>query len=274
MTITLTKHEGLGNDFLIAIDPSRPLTPDDARAWCDRRLGVGADGLISLDTGGTGGAATSGVRMVLYNADGSRAEISGNGIRCVAQALARHGGHQGSISFEVETDAGLRRLDLTTIDDDPFTVEVAVDMGPAKPGPPVSDRWDELGVVVDRQAGVDLGNPHLVALVDEPDKYDIGVVGPGVEAAYPDGLNVHLVAVDDRSHLRLRVWERGAGITQACGSGASAAGATAIEWGLADSPVQVTMPGGAVTVALSAEGTVVLTGPARFIAEIEVPDRG
>lgn len=263
--ITATKHEGLGNDFLIVIDPARSLTPDDARSWCDRRLGVGADGLIWLDT------TPSAPRMVLFNADGSRAEISGNGIRCVAQALARHGGMTGPARFTVDTDAGPRHLDLTPLDD--AVVEVSVDMGSVKPGPPLYDHWSDRAVDVERQASVDLGNPHLVALVDELDRYDMGVVGPAVESAYPDGLNVHLIAVDDRSRIRLKVWERGSGVTQACGSGASAAGASVIDWGLADSPVAVEMPGGQVTISLTDEGTVTLTGPARFIATVELPDR-
>lgn len=267
-TIVLTKHEGLGNDFLVAVEPARPLTADDARAWCDRHRGVGADGLISLTDVVAGFDGPGRAVMVLWNADGSRAEISGNGIRCVAQALAMHAGLTGSAAFEVQTDAGLRRLDLDQTDD-PSTVNVRVDMGSAGGGVADSTAWADLGVELIRQQGVDFGNPHLVALVDDPQRYDIGVVGPTVEAAYPNGMNVHLVKVIDRHSVAMKVWERGSGITEACGSGACAVGFATVNWGLVDSPVTVNMPGGAVVVEVG--DTVHLTGPARFIARVEVP---
>ncbi|MDA3039661.1 MAG: diaminopimelate epimerase [Actinomycetota bacterium] len=267
--IVLTKHEGLGNDFLIAVEPARPLTADDARAWCDRHRGVGADGLISLTSVVRGSATGAGLAvMALWNADGSAAEISGNGIRCVAQALAMHSGVCGPATFEVGTDAGLRRLSLDPTDD-PHIVNVRVDMGSAGVGVADSTAWADLGVELIRQQGVDLGNPHLVALVDEPDRYDISVVGPKVEAAYPDGLNVHLAKVIDRHSVTMKVWERGSGVTEACGSGACAVGVATTDWGLVDSPITVNMPGGAVTVEVGE--TVHLTGPARFIARVEMP---
>lgn len=272
----LTKHEGLGNDFLVAINPAHPLDANHARRWCDRHRGIGADGLISL-TGvvrgaglarATSAAATAPPVMRLWNADGSTAEISGNGIRCVAQALAMHAGIRGEATFEVLTDAGLRRLALTPTDD-PNTVQVRVDMGVARTGPPDSERWADLEVQVTRQRGVDVGNPHLVALVEDPHHYDLALVGPAVEAEYPEGLNVHLVRVIDRSAIEMSIWERGAGVTQACGSGACAAGFATNQWGLVDSPVTVAMPGGSVVVEVG--DTIHLTGPARFIASVEIP---
>ena len=259
---SLTKHEGLGNDFLIAVEPSRPLTAEDAERWCHRHRGIGADGLIMV----SGPAADGAWSMVLWNADGSRAEISGNGIRCVAQAVARYVEADGPQTFVVDTDGGRRQLELTS-SSDPATVNVRVDMGPAKPGPEPFDGWDTLGVAVQKQMTVDIGNPHLVALVEDPDGYDVGVIGPAVEAGYPDGLNVHLISVAADGALDLRVWERGAGITEACGSGACAAGWAATSWGLVDGVVSVRMPGGAANVELL-EGNIILTGPATFIGEV------
>ena len=262
MPIELTKHEGLGNDFLIAIDPARPLTPADAASWCHRRRGIGADGLIELRT-------TSGDTppvMTLFNADGSRAEISGNGVRCAGQALVRHRGLVGAQVLDIATDAGRRRLEIDASTD--REIAVRVDMGPAKPGPPDYQGWSGLGVTLNKQLGIDMGNPHLVALVDDPNAYDIARVGSAVEADYPDGLNVHLIAVTD-SGIELRVWERGAGVTEACGSGACAAGYAASVWGLVAGPVRVTMPGGAAVVEVADE-TIFLTGPATYVAAVAV----
>ena len=263
LTITLSKHEGLGNDFLIAVDPPRPLAPADARSWCDRRRGVGADGLIELRSQ----PSESPFVMTLFNADGSKAEVSGNGLRCAAQALAAHLGLEAPSALDIDTDAGRRHVELLAIKGP--LADVRVDMGVAKPGPPDSTAWDGLQVVVHRQVGVDMGNPHLVALVDDPDKYDIAHVGATVEADYPAGLNVHLVSVEADGTIELRVWERGAGVTEACGSGACAAGVAATRWGLVEGPVSVHMPGGAAAVEV-VDDNVLLSGPAAYIAQVVV----
>ncbi|MEZ5340560.1 MAG: diaminopimelate epimerase [Acidimicrobiales bacterium] len=177
--ISLTKHHGLGNDFLIAIEPEISLTADDAVHWCNRHLGVGADGLIVATK--APGDTEADWSMVLYNADGSRAEISGNGIRCLGQALADHAG-LGATTMRIATDAGLRQLEIQPAEGD--TRQVRVDMGAAKPGPGDFDRWDSTGVSPIRQASVDMGNPHLVALVDDPAAVDLAAVRPVVEASY------------------------------------------------------------------------------------------
>ncbi|MEZ5377929.1 MAG: diaminopimelate epimerase [Acidimicrobiales bacterium] len=263
--VFLTKHVALGNDFLIAVDPSRPLTPADAVAWCDRHRGIGADGLISLSPN----ADEPGVwTMVLRNSDGSSAEISGNGVRAVGQALARYTGSPAPTRFEVDTDAGRRTLDIISIDG--TEAQVRADMGEVRPGPPTFDDWASLGVDVERQAGLDIGNPHLVAVVANPDAHDLAVVGPAVESRYPQGLNVHLISVTSDHSLDLRVWERGAGITEACGSGACAAAAASIDWGLTGPVVEVAMPGGTATVERHSNGNLLLTGPTTLIADIVI----
>lgn len=277
-TIRLTKHHALGNDFLIAIDPARPLGPGDAVAWCDRRTGIGADGLMQVDTIDADPGRPP-WRMTLWNADGSEAEISGNGVRCVGQAIVLHDGLSGAFILDVDTASGVRRLEVV---DAPAPElgggaafhSVRVDMGAPRPGgPEASDRWSAAGVDVFRQEGIDMGNPHLVALVDDPAAIDLAAVGPAVEAQYPAGCNVHVVRIEDASTIELRVWERGAGITEACGSGACAAAVAGHRWGLTSGRVQVVMPGGAVEVEVT-DDTVHLTGPATYVADIAVPSAG
>ena len=261
--LTLTKHHGLGNDFLVAVDPPVVPTADDAVRWCDRRRGVGADGLIVATSEPTAGDADW--AMVLYNADGSRAEISGNGIRCLGQALADHLGVAETV-ISVASDAGLRRLQIGAADGP--TRQVRVDMGAPSPGPGDFDGWAATGISPSRQVSIDMGNPHIVALVDNPAGVELSVVGPAVESAYPLGINVHFVSVDAPDHITLYVWERGAGVTDACGSGACAAAVAAAQWQLTDGPVTVEMPGGSAIVEVT--DTVHLTGPTTKIATVTV----
>lgn len=268
-SLTLTKHHGLGNDFLIAVDPGLTLRPDDAIAWCDRRRGIGADGLIAASPRGEDPAAWA---MTLWNADGSRAELSGNGLRCLGQALVlNHDDGQPAKRFVIHTDAGPRDIEVMP-DRDSDTDRVTVSMGTPAEGPATYADWDARGLTVERQAGIDMGNPHLVALVADPDDVDLAVIGPAVESAYPDGINVEVIEVVDRSKIKLRVWERGAGITEACGTGACAAAWAATDWDLVDSGVTVEMPGGSATVD-TVDGAVFLSGPATFVAVVEIEQR-
>ncbi len=268
-SITLTKHHGLGNDFLIAVSPTVDLGPDDAVRLCDRKRGIGADGLISAARAGEDPSRWA---MTLWNADGSRAAVSGNGLRCLGQALVlHHDDGQQAMTFHVQTDAGERRVAVQP-DRDSDTDQVAVDMGQARTGPGLSSRWADLGVGIHQQMGVDIGNPHLVAVVDDPAMVDLAVVGPAVEQDYAGGINVELIAVHSRSEISLRVWERGVGITEACGSGACAAVWASHSLGLVDSRVTVDMPGGMAMVEL-VNGAVLLSGPATFVAVVEVEQR-
>ena len=269
--LTLTKHHGLGNDFLIAVDPTIPLTPELANRWCDRKRGIGADGLMVAERSTVDPARCT---MTLWNADGSRAELSGNGLRCLGQALVLNA-DDGSATqtFDVATDAGPRQV-VVTPDRGADTWPVTVEMGRAKPGPSPWARWDSLiedGLValVEAELGVNIGNPHLVCRVDDLAAHDLGAIGPRVEADYPDGLNVELIRVESRSALDLAVWERGVGLTEACGSGACAAVWAANQWGLVDNTVAVTMPGGKVEVDI-VDDTLQLRGDATFVAVIEV----
>jgi diaminopimelate epimerase len=242
-SLVLSKHHGLGNDFLVLLDTDDHYATDHAAmavALCDRRRGIGADGLIRLGPD---------LRMHLHNADGSRAEMSGNGIRCLAQAIMANGVHGGP-DFEIITDAGPKWVAVD------YNGHFTVDMGPARIVS-ATDGADAGG----RRAEVDTGNPHLVLGDEGQDLLELG-------RRYPD-VNVELIAVHN-SEITMRVHERGAGITQACGTGSCASAVAAHHWGLVGTTVTVHNPGGDVQVELK-DDTVLLTGPAVFIARIEVP---
>lgn len=264
--LRLTKHQGLGNDFLVALESLNPgLVPDPdlARAICDRHLGIGADGLIlSLDPA----EASDDSCMVLLNADGSEAEISGNGIRCLGQALLRHDGiSEGDL--RIETPGGVRQLRSVRGDTD-GEIWFQVDMGNMTPGPEAGQATRRYGAR--RYATQRIGNPHLVLLVEDLDQVNLQVDGPALEADYGDGMNIHFIDVVSPEELRLRVWERGAGVTEACGSGATVAAAVAHDWGLVGDHVRVSMPGGVSTVDIAEHG-ILLTGPAVFVGEVAYP---
>lgn len=277
-TIHLTKHHGLGNDFLVVLDPdgSEPLTAHLVVGMCDRHRGIGADGVLRV----TSGPGEPDAVMELYNADGSRAEMSGNGIRCLAQAMLRDGWATAP-DVAIATDAGLRVVTLHEHVDS-VTDILSVDMGAVRFG---RDAPEWTGGLLRRARWADMGNPHLVVEVDQPDALatvDLVTMGEKVNAAVPDGANVHLVAADGASALTIRTYERGVGLTQACGTGACASAAVAQQWGITTEIVTVRMPGGSAEVHLAApgtdgtEGTIRLVGPATFVAAAEflVPDQG
>jgi len=272
--VELTKHHGLGNDFLIALNQPDDLASAQAKQWCDRRTGIGADGLI-VATSSTGDGHPGGTiwTMTLWNSDGGRAEISGNGIRCLGQAIGRHLGGEREVEtgteLSIRTDAGLRRLTLFPNSSD--TWQVRAEMGRPAPGPAPSSAWAEAGLKPERQQGVDVGNPHIVAVVDaiQFDKVDMAVVGPIIEAGYPGGVNVHVVNITSDRSLDLKVWERGVGVTQACGSGACAAAWAAHNQGLVGPEITVGMPGGSASVELT-DDQVYLIGPATYVGSIRI----
>ena len=276
MALHYSKHHGLGNDFLVLLTDTLPADAvDQSVALCDRRTGIGADGLIYGVT-----SEASELSMELFNSDGSRAAVSGNGLRCLAQAVARHRS-VSAVEIDITTSAGVRHCSVRGTDS-PKTVVATVDMGPvvAGPAPDVEDLMgavaEELGKAGAEALGVrrwetcDIGNPHVICQVDDPEGIALDVVGPAIERHFADGANVSFVAVDGNGQLELRVWERGAGITNACGTGATAASHVFYRWGLIGPRSVVRMPGGAAVVDLS--GPLTLTGPATHVADIEVND--
>ena len=258
-SLSLTKHHGLGNDFLVLLDldDASPLDAGMARALCDRRRGVGADGVIRVVRD-----AVADVRMELRNADGSVAELSGNGLRCLGQAVV-DAGVVGGPEVSVGTLAGVRRLVVTATG--PRTAWVSVEMGKAEIGP------DQPQDFPDRKArAVDMGNPHLVLVGPDPASVDVGGLGPRIESGFAEGVNVEFVMVGpEPDAITMRVWERGVGETQACGTGACAAAAAAHAWGLVGERVVVHQVGGDAEVELRPDG-VVLSGPTERVARIEV----
>lgn len=269
--VTLTKHHGCENDFLVIVDSTgvRPLDPSFVVAVCDRHRGVGADGVIRV-TGPESERATQAgtdLAMELRNADGSLAEMSGNGIRALAQAAVRASLVDPTrTSFTVATDGGVRTLEFSG-GDHPGRDWASVDMGVAAVG-------------VTRTVGphewpateVDVGNPHLVVLVDDPSSVDVAGLGAALQAEYPAGINVEFVSLEPSARrIVLRVFERGAGETRACGTGSCAAVAAAQAWGLHASEVEVVNPGGPVVVSTTDQsGGVRLAGPVVFVGEVTV----
>ncbi|HET6953569.1 MAG TPA: diaminopimelate epimerase [Acidimicrobiales bacterium] len=266
----LTKHHGLGNDFLVVLDTdgSHPLNAGLARALCHRHTGIGADGIIRAAPAGDGSGAL--VRMDLLNADGSRAEMSGNGIRCLGQALILGWPGLGDAlpaDLPVATDCGLRTVTVHRRDD-AVTHHLSVAMGPARLDGEAPE-WT--GGPIARALLVDMGNPHLVLDVTggDGDEIDLIALGEAVNAKVPGGANVHLLAAGDPG-IAIRTYERGVGPTLACGTGACASAAAARAWGLAGDRVAVDQPGGRADVTLGAPGgDVVLGGPATFVATVE-----
>ncbi len=257
----LTKHHGAGNDFLVLADmgDATPLEAEVVRALCDRRFGLGADGAIRVHP--AGGEAD--LAMELRNADGSVAEMSGNGIRCLAQAAVELG-LVTPPSFTVLTLGGVRTIEYLP-GEQPGSAVASVDMGQVVLGP------DQPQQFADRRARrVDLGNPHLVLLGPDPADLDIAGLGGQLQDVHPGGINVEFISVaSDTGSITLRVWERGAGETLACGTGSVAAVAAAHSWGLVGATVDVHNPGGMLQVALDG-GAARLKGPVRKVAEIDV----
>ena len=269
----LTKHHGLGNDFLVAMSrPGVDLRPDAemARQLCERHFGIGADGLL---WGLPAIAPEADLRMLLHNSDGSEAAISGNGIRCLAQAHLRSIGANGG-RVRIETPAGLRVVDCDATDD-PDLINAAVDMGVVLPGPVIDEalRVELSATYGDRFATRSVGNPHLVVQVDSLGSVAIRDVGPLLEASFVDGINVHFFEVNGPDHLSVLHWERGAGLTLACGSGATVTASVAHEWGLVGADCLLDLPGGPARVIVGAtvNAPVRLSRPARFVAEVHTP---
>lgn len=268
--VHLTKHHAVGNDFLVLLDDggAGEVGPDHARAWCHRHTGIGADGLIVV-TSGTDGAD---VTMTLFNADGTIAEISGNGIRCLGQAVAMDRGLV-ELDLAVASGSGLRTLHLGPGPDDRSLV-ASVDMGMVRVSRdrPVDTSDNALGhdgpagSAHVRSLSVEVGNPHTVLLYDDPVERDrvADTLGAGTS-------NVELVLAGSAPDaIAMRVIERGVGETLACGSGACAAAYATRAWGLTGDRVRVAMPGGEVSVDLGGD-TVVLTGPTVYVASVEIP---
>ncbi len=254
---------------MVILQPAEnALGAQEARALCDRHRGLGADGLIV----GSHGSDGADLEMLLRNSDGSIAEMSGNGIRCLVQAAVA-AGMTAAGTVVVDTGAGRRRVEYREIGDGLGYAEV--DMGPVLVGAdlPLDERPAALAgrSSVSRACAVSVGNPHIVLLAVDGGP-DIRAVGPLIESAVDGGVNIEAVRVFDGSSIDMEVWERGVGITESCGTGACAAAAAARSWGLIGDDAEVRSGGGALRVKLG-PGSATLCGPARMIGELTV-ERG
>lgn len=258
----LSKHHGLGNDFLVLLDHENenPITAELAGAVCDRNRGVGADGLIRVTRG-----EVAPFRMELRNEDGSVAEMSGNGISCLTQALVIAGAVTDVA--KIETDAGLRTV---TVEPKSRTEHrMTVEMGEPRLGPELDEWLDDRFL---RAVSVDVGNPHVVLQAADPNaEVDIAAVGRRIDEATPDGANVEVIAPRESGQITMVVYERGVGPTQACGTGAVASAVAASHWGIAPPTVTVAQPGGLATVELEDSGPARLTVPVVAVASIKWP---
>lgn len=263
----LAKLHATGNDFLVRLaldDDARPLAPATAAQLCDRHRGIGADGLITIGPGDPGKGADC--TMTLQNADGGEAEMSGNGIRCLAWVAARAGLGTAD-EMMVDTAAG-RRVVALSRDASGDVIAADVDMGPVTLGE------EDVCVTVD---GVEywgdtanVGNPHLVCFVIDPDRVPVALHGPRIELDphFPNRTNVEFVRVHPPEVMYMRVWERGVGETLSCGTGACAAAAVAHNRGVADERVRVRVPGGELAVTLGK--TVRLGGPVVHVFDVDI----
>ncbi len=271
------KLHALGNDFLIAevaenAEPHKSLAAL-AKMICERHRGIGADGILFYRS--TLGDPESDVSALIFNADGSRAEMSGNGVRCLAAFLHRNG-LQDSGTFRIRTVSGIKTCVMKSHDGVLYTFESAMGQPITDPhdipsqllGPgPVLDHPFEAGSEKVRISLCSMGNPHCSTFWQDVAEAPVEKIGPLLEQheIFPNRTNVEFIQVVDRHHIRVRFWERGVGRTLASGTGSSAAAVAAMLNGLAASPVNVETELGAMSVRWSPGGVLYLTGPAEFI---------
>lgn len=252
MTQRFIKMHGLGNDFVIldAREGEVEMDAARARAIADRRTGVGCDQVILLEP-----SQIADLRMRIWNADGGEAEVCGNATRCVVQL---EGG-----SATIETKGGILKGDAGGVDMgapkfgwDEIPLAYAMDTAAMPVG------WEEL----QEPAAVNVGNPHVIFFVPEADAVALAGLGPIIEhdPLFPERVNVNVASIEDGA-IRLHVWERGAGLTSACGTGACATAVAAIRRRLVTSPVEVRLPGGALNIAWEPGGNIRMSGPATYV---------
>ena len=239
--IPFTKMQGLGNDFVVVEGPIE-MDHELVAQLCDRRRGVGADGVLVVTSGEP-------VRMEYWNADGSAAEMCGNGLRCIARYAFDRGVVEGR-EFEVATPMGIRRVSVGE-----SSVEVEIGKTKVLGHETIDDA---------RYHVIDVGNPHAVTIVEDPSTSDVAAIGSVLQSHphFPDGVNVEFASIRE-GHVIMRVWERGVGETLACGTGMVAAALVATETGQLEAPISVQVPGGEGSVDFRGRSAW-LTGPAEY----------
>lgn len=278
-----TKMHGLGNDYIYVDTQAEPVENPArlARIVSDRNFGIGGDGLILIDPPAPGEKVDAGMRI--FNADGSEAEMCGNGIRCVARWLydrgrVRREGGGGGTTVRIGTRAGLREVEIT-----PAGARVGMGSPRLRPEeiPTRLGKGKDRVVLEPIEAGgekflatcVSVGNPHCVIVIEDIDAFEIARVGPEIEnhPLFPARVNVEFVTILSPAHIRQRTWERGSGETLACGTGATAALVAAHLAGVADRRATVHLAGGDLEIVWDEEDRLWMTGPAQevFAGEID-----
>lgn len=268
-----TKMHGIGNDFIV-VDAMKKAIPDAnalARRLCDRRRGIGGDGLILMIPSPRADAT-----MRIINSDGSEPEMCGNGIRCAAKFLYDSGICRKS-ELDVDTLAGVKHIRLEIEGEQ--AVAATVDMGAPELRPkliPVTGESNlfstELGGRETHFCCVSMGNPHAVTFDLFPDDADFARFGPFMEChpRFPARANIEFCRIDSRSSVTVKVWERGCGATLACGTGSCAVLAAGVQLGLLDRSAEIHLPGGALRDVWADDGHIYMTGPAETVFEGEV----
>jgi len=263
-----TKMHGIGNDYVyFDLRTERVPNPSKlARLISDRHTGIGSDGLILMAP-----SQVADVRMEMYNNEGSRGEMCGNGIRCVAKYAIEHGIAKGP-HLRIETDCGIK--DVDGLIEDGKVHSVRVDMGPpilhaariptTIPAAQVVNYPIHLGGQEYRITCVSMGNPHVVVFVEEPQRIDLVEVGPQFENApvFPQRVNTHFARVDSPTRVTMRTWERGSGATRACGTGACAVCVAGVLTGRTQRSITTSLPGGELQIEWTKNDHVCMTGPA------------
>ncbi|TGN19401.1 diaminopimelate epimerase [Leptospira idonii] len=280
MKIKFTKMEGIGNDY-VYIDATKEnirLTPEQIQKLSDRNFGIGSDGVIFIRDSKSGE-----FQMDMYNSDGSSSEMCGNGVRCVGKFVYDHGLTKNKRPT-IETGKGVLTLDLSTNPSDKVEM-VSVDMGePILKPALVPIKWDGEAPVIDQVLEVDgkkfhftavsMGNPHCVIYVDDADKFPVHEIGPKIEnhPLFPKRVNVEFVSIKGKDHLYQRTWERGAGETLACGTGACAVMVASVLNGKTGKNVKIDLKGGTLQIEWKESGNIIMTGPAKevFSGEVEI----
>lgn len=274
MLLRFTKMHGLGNDFMVLdlISQHAHIQSKHVKAWGDRHTGVGFDQLLIVEPPQTPNVD---FRYRIFNADGSEVEQCGNGARCFARFVLDKR-LTAKRCIRVETSSGIIELNVRA------DGQICVDMGAPRLTPaeiPFVAEHEavayevEVDGAVHSLAAVSMGNPHAVLRVEDLNQAPVHQLGPKLEhhPRFPNRVNVGFLQVLDRHHAKLRVWERGAGETQACGTGACAAAVAAIRQGWMDSPVELDLPGGRLSIAWQGEGSsVMMTGPAVRVYEGQI----
>ena len=258
-----TKMQGLGNDYLYVYGEVPENIEELSVRLSDRHFGAGSDGMIYICT-----SKIADFKMRVFNADGSEAKMCGNGIRCVGKYVYDKG-YTDKTEITVETLSGIKNLKLNVKEGS--VKSVSVEMG-------LSKVEDETEIDVADQkvtlTPVSMGNPHVVLFVDDAEKIPLEVIGPQIEkySMFPDGVNVEFVSVISDNEIRMRVWERGSGVTMACGTGACASVVASIKKGYCgyDESVFVTLDGGVLEIKVSQDGSVIMKGPAEIVYDGEI----